>query len=234
MNRPLAWAGALRRASSWLIEGRTSSGRIDIDERKGVGGRFDSADIHFLELLDVAEDVAQLLADLLLFLGREGEAGEVGYVFYVNFDGGHGWVAGLRSLLVELAVDEGFQFGEGLGASWPWAWTVTLLPGPAASIIRPMMLLPLTFSPSFSTKMSQLNRLAVLTNMAAGRAWMPSLFDTMKSLVIVALPIVIAFALIRSCDYNYPKTRGCATEFYSLAAAAMREMSRSLSSLAGL
>ena len=30
-----------------------------------------------------------------------------------------------------------------------------LLPGPAASIIRPMMLLPLTCSPSFSTRMLQ-------------------------------------------------------------------------------
>jgi hypothetical protein len=69
MKRPLACAGALRRASSWLIDGRTSSGRNDIDERKGVGGRLDSGDIHFLQLLDVAEDVAQLLADLLFFLG---------------------------------------------------------------------------------------------------------------------------------------------------------------------
>ena len=73
------------------------------------------------------------------------------------------------------------------------AWTVSLLPGPAASIIRPMMLLPLTFSPSFSTKMSQLNRLAVLTNMAAGRAWMPSLFETMKSFVIAELASRLIF-----------------------------------------
>jgi hypothetical protein len=53
-------------------------------------------------------------------------------------------------------------------------------------------------------------------------------------LVIVALPIVTAFALIGSGDYYYPKKPGGATEFYSFAAAAMREMSRSLSSLAGL
>src|ERR1035437_7596346 len=60
-------------------------------------------------------------------------------------------------------------------ASTPLTCTVSLLPGPAASIIRPMMLLPLTFSPSFSTKMSQPKRLAILTNMAAGRAWVPGL-----------------------------------------------------------
>src|ERR1035438_6690515 len=30
MKRPLAWAGALRRASSWLREGRTSSGRVTL------------------------------------------------------------------------------------------------------------------------------------------------------------------------------------------------------------
>ena len=51
---------------------------------------------------------------------------------------------------------------------------------------------------------------------------------------MVALPIVTAFALIRYGDYNYLNKRGCATEIYSFAAAAMREMSRSLSSLAGL
>src|SRR6185437_13292054 len=68
-------------------------------------------------------------------------------------------------------------------ASAPSAWTTSLLPGPAASIIRPMMLLPLIRSPSFSTKTSHSKRLAVLTNIAAGRAWMPSLFEMTTSLV---------------------------------------------------
>ena len=43
-----------------------------------------------------------------------------------------------------------------------------LLPGPAASIIRPMMLLPLTCSPSFSTRMLQANRLAILDKHGGG------------------------------------------------------------------
>jgi len=34
MKRPLAWAGALRRASSWLIDGRTSSGRVTLTSGK--------------------------------------------------------------------------------------------------------------------------------------------------------------------------------------------------------
>src|SRR6516162_990487 len=80
---------------------------------------------------------------------------------------------------------------------------VNLLPGPAASIIKPIMLFPLTFSPSFSTKMSQAKRLAVLTNMAAGRAWIPSLLETMKSLVMLESLSDNFFALILPCQYNY-------------------------------
>src|SRR5215468_10279806 len=43
-------------------------------------------------------------------------------------------------------------------------------PCPAASIIKPMMLLPLTSSPSFDTQISERKRLAIRTNIAAGRA----------------------------------------------------------------
>ena len=43
------------------------------------------ADIDFLQLLDVAEDVAQLRADLLLFLGRERQPREVRDIFDINF-----------------------------------------------------------------------------------------------------------------------------------------------------
>src|SRR5207249_3521085 len=41
-------------------------------------------------------------------------------------------------------------------------------PCPAASIIRPMILLPFTSSPSFETQISERYRLAMRTNMAAG------------------------------------------------------------------
>src|SRR5438093_491506 len=49
-------------------------------------------------------------------------------------------------------------------------------PCPAASIIRPMILLPFTSSPSFETQISERYRLAMRTNMAAGLAWSPSRF----------------------------------------------------------
>ncbi len=58
MNRPLAWAGALRRASSWLIDGRTLIRPGHIDQREGVGSRLDPADIHFFQLLNVTEDIS--------------------------------------------------------------------------------------------------------------------------------------------------------------------------------
>ena len=87
MNRPLAWAGALRRASSWRHRGPDLVGAGDVDQRKGVGGRLDAGDIHFLQLLDVAEDVAQLRADLLLLFGREREPRQVGDVLHINSDG---------------------------------------------------------------------------------------------------------------------------------------------------
>src|SRR5205823_4650141 len=44
-------------------------------------------------------------------------------------------------------------------------------PCPAASIIRPMILLPFTSSPSFETQISERYRLAMRTNMAAGPHW---------------------------------------------------------------
>ena len=60
---------------------------------------------------------------------------------------------------------------------------VTFEPRPAASIMRPIMLLPFTCSSLFSTKTSALNLLVMRTIIAAGRAWMPILFCTISSLV---------------------------------------------------
>jgi len=44
-------------------------GTSDVDERKGVGGGFDSGNIYFFEFFDVAENAAELCADFLLFFG---------------------------------------------------------------------------------------------------------------------------------------------------------------------
>src|SRR5690606_4766956 len=66
-------------------------------------------------------------------------------------------------------------------ASSPSAVTRMTEPWAAASIISPMMLFPLISSSSFSTQTSQANRLASLTNFAAGRAWSPSSFGIVSS-----------------------------------------------------
>src|ERR1043166_9310094 len=78
---------------------------------------------------------------------------------------------------------------------------MSLEPWPAASIIHPMMLLPLTCSPSFSTVILLSNLFAVLTNMAAGRAWTPSLLVTVTSLLAVLAsepPLPLRERIIRS------------------------------------
>ena len=43
----------------------------DVDERHGMGGRFDLADVQFLQLLDVAENVAELRAEFGRFFRRK-------------------------------------------------------------------------------------------------------------------------------------------------------------------
>ena len=49
-----------------------------------MSGGFDSDDVHFFEFLDVAEDAAELGAELLFFFGSQREAGEVSDVFDVE------------------------------------------------------------------------------------------------------------------------------------------------------
>ena len=65
-------------------------------------------------------------------------------------------------------------------SSLPSAVTSSCEPCPAASIIKPIILLPSISSSSFSTSISQSKRLAIFTNCAAGRAWIPSLLLTVN------------------------------------------------------
>ena len=139
-----------------------------------------------------------------------------------------------RSILVKLPLEQLFDLVDGGGGVLPLGVNLSLLPGPAASIIRPMMLLPLTFSPSFSTKMSQANRLAVLTNMAAGRAWMPSLLTTVSSLVKEPSSFVTFLALIRTALEVGQNRRLRHSNFTILAGWAICAINRSFSSRAGL
>jgi hypothetical protein len=78
-------------ANGFLVaEGGTNFvGSCDIDERKGVGGWLDVADIDFFKLFDVAENVAQLSANFLLFLRGQSKTGEMRNVFDVDFGSGH-------------------------------------------------------------------------------------------------------------------------------------------------
>src|ERR1051325_6291888 len=66
-------------------------------------------------------------------------------------------------------------------SSAPCARTMMELPFSAASIMTPMMLLPFTGMPSFTSSISLLKVLASLTSWAAGRACSPSGLTTMVS-----------------------------------------------------
>ena len=52
-----------------------------------MGGRLDAGDVQFLQLFDVAEDVAQLRAEFFFLVGRERNARQMRDVFDVNFSG---------------------------------------------------------------------------------------------------------------------------------------------------
>ena len=75
-----------------------------------------------------------------------------------------------RLRLFELPGENCSSSASICGASSPVAMNRTVEPLPAASIMRPMMLLPLTCSSSFSTNTSHLYRFVMRTIMAAGRA----------------------------------------------------------------
>jgi hypothetical protein len=60
-----------------------------IYERERVCCRLNSADVDFLQLFDVAEDVSELRAELLLLLGGQGDSRQMGNIFDINFNGIH-------------------------------------------------------------------------------------------------------------------------------------------------
>ena len=66
-------------------------------------------------------------------------------------------------------------------ASAPLARTVMVLPHSAASIMTPMMLLPLTGTPSLTSSTSLTKVLASFTSCAAGRACSPRELITLAS-----------------------------------------------------
>ena len=76
------------------------------------------------------------------------------------------------SILVELPGEQLHQRRHGGGGIGARGVVFILAPWFPSSVKRPMMLLAFTFTP-FSSMISQANWVAVLTNSAAGRAWMP-------------------------------------------------------------
>ena len=61
----------------------------DIDQSHGVGGRLDLANVDLIEPVEMVEDLAQLLAEQVLFFWRELEPGQVRHVLHVECR--HGW-----------------------------------------------------------------------------------------------------------------------------------------------
>jgi hypothetical protein len=69
-------------------------GACDIHQRHGMGRRLDLTDVELLELLDIAEDLAELRAELLFLLGRQVQPRQVRDVFDINLQSGHGRKSG--------------------------------------------------------------------------------------------------------------------------------------------
>ena len=128
----------MRNASS-LEGGPHFIGTRDVDQRDGVRSRLDARHIKLLQLFDVSQDVGKLRAEFFLFLGRQGDARQVRHILDVkvarHLHGRQG-SSNLRLISASMASSAAWQ-------SSPSQLTSNLLPGPAASIIRPMMLLPL-------------------------------------------------------------------------------------------
>ncbi len=84
MNRPPAWAGALRKASSCGSDGRTTSGRVTLTI--GTAWAVGSTPVTFegLQFLDVAEDAAELRAEFFFLVGCELEPRQVRDIFDIK------------------------------------------------------------------------------------------------------------------------------------------------------
>ena len=69
----------------------------DIDGGHGVRGGFNAGDIHGFQLLDEADDVVELRAELLLLVGGEREPREVRDIFDVEISSSHARKLGVRA-----------------------------------------------------------------------------------------------------------------------------------------
>src|SRR6266436_2858388 len=93
--------------------------------------------------------------------------------------------------------------------------SITVVPIAAASISTPMMLLPFTGCPSFSSVTSQGNRLAACTICAAGRACRPILLRTVQIFstdsAAMPLPEVQPHSIPAQVQRHKHRRRSCLT-----------------------
>jgi len=61
----------------------------DVDERHCMGSGFNLRDVELFQFFDVTEDVAELCADLFLFVGRERQPREMGDIFDIDIGCSH-------------------------------------------------------------------------------------------------------------------------------------------------
>src|SRR5262245_45681048 len=99
--------------------------------------RFDRCDVQLIKLLNVAEHLPQLRPELLFFFGGETKPRKVRDILDVQVRGSHYSSSNFRFTSASNSTTA-------RAASSPSAKISNLLLGPAASIIKPMMLLPLT------------------------------------------------------------------------------------------
>src|SRR5258706_9268457 len=67
-------------------------GSRDIHEGDRMRSRFDMRDIELVELLYVAQNLAQLSAELLFLSGRKAQSGEVRHIFHVQISCSHSFL----------------------------------------------------------------------------------------------------------------------------------------------
>ncbi len=99
----IALGRRVRKASSTAARGAGHIVSPDVENRIRVRRRLDRRHIHFPELLNMVQHVAELLREFALFFRRQREAREKGNVVDVEFSG---WdMAGAAAAEVYLSVE---------------------------------------------------------------------------------------------------------------------------------
>src|SRR5688500_14902215 len=109
-----------------------------------MGGRFNIAYVQLIEFFDVVQRGFELGANGGFLFGGKTNTGKKSHVLHIDLNGCHGMYIGYYSS--NLRLRRASISATACVASAPIAWIFSRQPGPAASIINPMMLFPLTRS----------------------------------------------------------------------------------------